>query len=187
MRQYIYGRENLSIVAYVVVIICLLLLILGISIIVIDEDIAFVGYSVLGTFVICLIILLCVIVRVLKWRKWHNKIISLGKKVKGKVIGVYSFKSPGGQMDLDIPSHKEYFFRVMYQDNQVEKIFDTPSLSFRPEERSDVTCDVYIYNNNALATNFINLNKEKINRKELFFSLIVVSIIVLIACFAVFS
>ena len=42
---------------------------------------------------------------------------------------------------------------------------ETPALSFCPEERNGVTCDIYIYQNDVLASKFNYLSKKKNNRE----------------------
>ena len=58
------------------------------------------------------------------------------------------------------------FLKIKYIDYfGVEKTFETPTLSLCPEERNGITCDIYIYQNDVLASNFNYLSKKKNNRK----------------------
>ena len=63
---------------------------------------------------------------------------------------------------------------VQYVDQAgVERILNTPVLSFSPEERNDITCDVYICDKEILATNFRNLNKKKTDWNEVFYYILI--------------
>ncbi len=93
-----------------------------------------------------------------------------GTKFKGFVVG-YDYRYRELRGHSPISSYKEYFLKVKYMDYfGIEKTFETPALSFCPEEKNNVTCDVYVYQNDVLAANFNHLSKKKnnweINRLE---------------------
>ena len=171
-KKYVYARENLKLLIAIGLIVGLPLLALSIYMII---DLGAMGYGLLATFIILFIILIVFSINSFKWRIWHNKIKINGMKVPGKIIGFgYKYKSGNIRHDPPTPATEQYWLKVKYVDNLGnEKIHETPVLSFRPEERKDITCDVYIYNEEILATNFVNLGKKKIDWQEVFLEIVV--------------
>ncbi len=75
---------------------------------------------------------------IIKWRKWHRKMERSGTKFKEFVVG-YAYKSHECLGNFSMPLYKEYFLKIKYIDYfGVEKTFETPALSFCPEERNGV-------------------------------------------------
>lgn len=172
MKKYVYARENLRLLIFLGLIVGLPLLILSIYLI---NSIGSMGYCMLAGFIMLFVILFIFAINRIKWRNWHNKIEKLGTKTSGKVIDFgYSYKSGNIHHNPPTADSEEYWLKILYIDNSGnQKIFETPELSFAPEERKDITCDIYVYNNEILATNFVNLNKKKTDWQEIIYYILI--------------
>lgn len=80
----------------------------------------------------------------------NNQILQMGYKVNGSVVSFGRKRSRDGGA--------YYWLEIEYDDKDgISKRYSTPYLGFRPAERNDITCDVYIYEGKEFATNFVNL------------------------------
>lgn len=158
MNQYIYARENIKKLVFVAFIIGLPILVVSILAII---DFGWIGYCFLGGLFVLLVILFIFSINALKWRKWNRKLKKFGTKVSGTVVDFgYSYRKANLRVDPSTPPIEEHWLKVQYVDVAgAMKEFNTPALSFKPEKRKDVICDVYIYNGEVLATGFKNLKK----------------------------
>jgi len=183
MRKNVYGKENLKTLSLIALIVGLPLLILSIYMII---DLGEIGYIFFISTAIFFIILFAFSINILKWRSRHKKIRQLGKKYEGKVVGFeYKYKSGNIRHDPPTPATEENWLKVQYVDDLGQtNIFETPPLAFTPEERKDICCDVYVYNDEVLATNFINLRKKKTDWSEVFWT-IVIGIIFIGICYII--
>ena len=176
MMKYVYARENMKRLTLLALIVGLPLIMLSIFFFIADEaGLAIIGYSFLITAAIFWVILLAFSLNAIKWRKWHKRLESTGVRTTGKVIDFgYRYHSGNLHHDPPTPSSEEFWLVVQYVDQSgVERILNTPVLSFSPEERNDITCDVYICDKEILATNFRNLNKKKTDWTEVFFYILI--------------
>mgnify|MGYP000846281253 CR=1 FL=1 len=172
MNRYVYTRENLKLLITIGAIVGLPLLLLSVWLII---DIGAMGYCMLAGFLVLFLILFIFAISRLKWRSWHRNMKKNGFKTSGKVID-FGYKQTSGSIHHDPATlgYEEYWLKIAYVDNNGDtKTFDTPELSFAPEERKDITCDVFVYNNEVLATNFVNLNKKKTDFQEIFYYILI--------------
>lgn len=161
MVEYIYARENISrllIILAIVTGIFIPLLMLPL----INKDLWSEGYFMIqtifiATFIITLIIILVFLLKALKWRKWHRNMKENGKRVPGTVID-YGYKSYPGHVRNETPPSESYWLFVQYQDlNGLSKTFETPYLSFPPKEILGLRCNVYLLEDQKLATDIDGL------------------------------
>lgn len=181
-KQYVYARENIQLLALLLVILGVPMLIFSIFM---TTKVKEVGYMFLIVCIIFFAIIIGFFINRFKWRLWHKKIKLNGVKFDGKVIKYnYKYKKSNLHHDPATLARETYWLEIMYTDNNSHtKTFETPELSFAPEERKDVACDVYVYNNEILATNFINLNKKKVDWQEFFYYIIIGAIFLGICIF----
>ena len=114
----------------VIIMVVLNVILVPCSIVSFVAEIYVAALSIFITAIIFDIVFLCCIASVNKSQKKHEEILEKGYMVSGEVV---SF------------GHKH--------------IYKSPNLSFVPKETSNVTCDVYIYNDQIYVTNFVNLYK----------------------------
>lgn len=183
MNQYIYARESKKMLVILGLVGVLPAVALGIFLIIVLYDVVFAGYAVLAAAVIIFIIWFIYFMNILKWRKWHRRVKQNGEKVDGKVVD-YGYRYTAGSLTNDpaTPPSEEYWLVVEYMEpsGRVRKL-KTPVLSFPPEERNDITCKVYIFGYDVLATDFVNLKRRKTNWGELFIGLLLVAVLIGIA------
>lgn len=108
-------------------------------------------------------------------KKNNNEIVEKGYKVNGEVISIGHKR----HRRREGANHHYYWLDIKYIDKDgLEHIYKSPYLGFEPKGTYDITCDVYIYNNQVYATNFVNLYKDKTRDKFEIVGLIVALVIV---------
>lgn len=183
-KKYIYAQENISRLILVAAIISIPMV--AIIVFALKSNISaveIVGYAFLFALLIVYIILLVFFLRALKCRKHHRTIENLGIRTNGVVVAFgYEHHDADLHTDPASPASESHWLKIKYTDiNGCEKIFETPTLSFRPDKKDRITCDIYLYNNEILATNFENLSKKKTNWFDVLVYLIIGAVILGIA------
>lgn len=186
-KKYIYARENLKPLILIWLIIGMPLLIFSIYMLISDSEVKVVGYCGLAGVFILFVIELIFLIRNLKWRKRHRQIEESGIRVTGYVHD-FGYKFEPGNLRTDTPDTEKHWLIIKYRDLYgQEKTFATPYLSFVPEKDTNITCDVFLTQEDAFAANFRNLRKKKFKWMELFLSilaiLVITGIILLVAYF----
>ena len=154
MIKEIHAKNRAQVLVIIMVVLNVILV--PCSIVSFVAEIYVAALSIFITAIIFDIVFLCCIASVNKSQKKHEEILEKGYMVSGEVVS-FGHKR---HKRKDGPDRHYYWLDIKYTDKDgQEHIYKSPNLSFVPKETSNVTCDVYIYNNEIYVTNFVNLYK----------------------------
>ncbi len=170
VKKYVYAGEDFARVLRIMLgveiplaAVCIVLFVLG-------ADVAALCVSIL--WLVLLAALGIPLRTVASRRKRHDAMVQGGVRVAGKVVEIRS--DYGATDSVDAPSSASHYLIVTYTapDGTVRS-HQTPALAFCPEQRDDITCDVYLHGREVLATHFQNLYKAKTDWLFILFCVVV--------------
>lgn len=153
-----YARNNIFRYMVIIIILISLPLLFLICAFIIDNDILYITSLITG--VIMLGIAIWYSFYVFSFRSRCMRIMKLGRKVPSDSIEIIEEYHKGNRRtDPPTRSRITYSLKVEYTYNGEKCEHITPYLKFAPKECDNISCNVYIYEDEVFATDFVNLEK----------------------------
>ena len=104
--------------------------------------------------------------------------MKLGRKVASDRIEIIDEYHRGShRTDPPTPSYTTYSLKVEYTYNGESCVHTTPYLKFAPKECDNISCNVYIYEDEVFAADFVNLEKAPTDWFGVFLAILFVIIL----------
>ncbi len=115
---------------------------------------------------------------VFSFRSRCMRIMKLGCKVASDSIKIIEEYHEGNyHSDSPAPSNTTYALKVKYAYNGESCVHTTPYLKFAPKECDNISCNVYIYEDEVFAADFVNLEKAPTDWFGVFLAILFVIIL----------
>lgn len=115
---------------------------------------------------------------VFSFRSRCMRIMKLGCKVASDSIKIIEEYHEGNyHSDPPAPSNTTYALKVKYAYNGESCVHTTPYLKFAPKECDNISCNVYIYEDEVFAADFVNLEKAPTDWFGVFLAILFVIIL----------